>query len=256
MNPILNFKPLPWQSKFLNSEAKSPWAIGGNRSGKTEIGAYKMASFLVGFCPQTGRKFPPGKAWASALDFPLAQILLDKMRFYLEGSCKYKYHKGEKYFEVERENGATSRCWLKSCDSGREKYQGQDLDLLWFDEEPPFDIFKEGWARTIDRAGQVYGTMTPVKGTAWLHQRIYSNHDDPNFDVVCMAMTDNTHLQKTEIDSFSSLVDDDDEIAIRVKGEYRLVAGRPVLNIGRLTHLRESHITAPRFRGHILETAQ
>ena len=30
---------------------------------------------------------------------------------------------------------------FKSCDQGREKFQGSSLDFVWFDEEPPRDIY-------------------------------------------------------------------------------------------------------------------
>ena len=39
--------------------------------------------------------------------------------------------------------GSISKIGFKSCDQGREKFQGTSLDYVWFDEEPPEDIYIE-----------------------------------------------------------------------------------------------------------------
>ena len=39
--------------------------------------------------------------------------------------------------------GGLSKIGFKSCDQGREKFQGASLDFVWFDEEPPEDIYNE-----------------------------------------------------------------------------------------------------------------
>lgn len=55
---------------------------------------------------------------------------------------------------------------LKSYEKGREKWQGDTIDGLWADEEPPTDIYSEGRTRTVN--GQngifVYLTFTPLLG--------------------------------------------------------------------------------------------
>lgn len=249
-NRFLDFQPLPWQKRFLESAAKSPWAIGGNRSGKTEIGAYKLATRLVGFCPITGQSFPnDGKYWAVGLDFPqVVQVMKPKLEKYIgvEGR-DYEWHESKQYLKMHTTG---TELWFKSCDSKRKKFQGADLDGVWFDEEPPWDVFKETWTRTIDRGGQVWGTMTPVARSAWVYQKIYSVKDD-KFDIIQMAMTDNRHLPREEIESARSLYADEDEIAVRIKGEYRLVIGRPVLHIPSVQNIHDLYIRAPVWRGTI-----
>ena len=46
--------------------------------------------------------------------------------------------------------GGISRIGFKSCDQGREKFQGSSLDFVWFDEEPPKDIYEECKMRVLD----------------------------------------------------------------------------------------------------------
>ena len=45
--------------------------------------------------------------------------------------------------------GTTSKIGFKSCDQGREKFQGTSLDYGWFDEEPPYDIYTECRMRVV-----------------------------------------------------------------------------------------------------------
>ena len=42
----------------------------------------------------------------------------------------------------------TSILGFKSYEKGREKWQGPTVDGVWFDEEPPEDIYAEGLTRT------------------------------------------------------------------------------------------------------------
>lgn len=53
---------------------------------------------------------------------------------------------------------------LKSYVQGREKWQGETLDWLWYDEEPPQDIYTEGLTRTNVSQGPVFLTFTPLLG--------------------------------------------------------------------------------------------
>lgn len=53
---------------------------------------------------------------------------------------------------------------FKSYDQGREKFQSETLDLIWFDEEPDADIYSEGLTRTNTTGGLAWLTFTPLKG--------------------------------------------------------------------------------------------
>ncbi|OHV89540.1 terminase [Mesorhizobium sp. ORS 3428] len=53
---------------------------------------------------------------------------------------------------------------FKSYEKGREKWQGETLHGLWFDEEPPLDIYSEGLTRTNATGGITIVTFTPLLG--------------------------------------------------------------------------------------------
>ena len=49
---------------------------------------------------------------------------------------------------VRHAAGGESVLSFKSYERGREKWQGETLEGVWFDEEPPLDIYTEGLTRT------------------------------------------------------------------------------------------------------------
>ncbi len=65
----------------------------------------------------------------------------------------------------------TSRVTIKTYDQKRERWQGETLDFVWFDEEPPEDIYFEGLTRTNARSGIVTLTFTPLKGMSEVVRR-------------------------------------------------------------------------------------
>lgn len=60
-----------------------------------------------------------------------------------------------------------SQLQFKAYEKGREKWQGPTVDGVWFDEEPPLEIYSEGLTRT--QASKPHGqfaiiTFTPLLG--------------------------------------------------------------------------------------------
>ena len=53
---------------------------------------------------------------------------------------------------------------FKSYEKGREKWQGETLHGVWFDEEPTLDIYSEGLTRTNTTGGITIVTFTPLLG--------------------------------------------------------------------------------------------
>lgn len=99
------------------------------------------------------------------------------------------------YIMVRNVFGGLSRLGFKSCEASREKFQGADLDFVWFDEEPPLDIYEECRMRLLDRAGECFATMTPLKGLSWVYDKIYLNpNNDPQIFTLFMEWADNPFL--------------------------------------------------------------
>jgi hypothetical protein len=53
------------------------------------------------------------------------------------------------YIKIRHASGGYSVIRFKHYSQGRAKWQGPPIDLIWYDEEPPADIYSEGSARLI-----------------------------------------------------------------------------------------------------------
>ena len=202
------------QVLFHKCKKRNRWVFGGNRSGKTECGAVEAVYLATGLHPYKKNKLTEG--WVVSLsrqvqrDVAQKKILQYLPENYIEkivmvsGGSDSAENGIIDFILVRSECGGTSRIGFKSCDQGREKFQGTSLDYVWFDEEPPFDIYNECKMRVLDRCGEIFGTMTPLKGLTWVYQTIYLNQNqDPQIWCETMEWADNPFLSKKEIVSMS-----------------------------------------------------
>ena len=164
------FNPLPVQASFLGTKAKIAVLSGGNRSGKTEVGAVRaslLANGILGLLypgfPDDGR---PSKGLVSGLDYKLiSRVLRPKMEKAL-GRSIHSWNEQKQRYTLK--NG--SEIWMMSEDSGEQKYQSIDVDWCWKDEAG--DLKSEGIVNEIlrglvDRNGVLFCTMTPTLGSSW-----------------------------------------------------------------------------------------
>jgi phage terminase large subunit-like protein len=86
---------------------------------------------------------------------------------------------------------------FKSYDQGREKWQGPTLLLVWFDEEPPADIYSEGVTRTSVGLGPVMLTFTPLQGMTDVVRR-YLIEKPQGTHVTQMTIEDAEHYSVDE----------------------------------------------------------
>jgi hypothetical protein len=54
---------------------------------------------------------------------------------------------------VKHVSGGSSRIKFKTYDQGRERWQAAKLRFVWYDEEPPLDLYLEGLSRTNATGG-------------------------------------------------------------------------------------------------------
>src|SRR5438270_11829819 len=102
-------------------------------------------------------------------------------------------------YQLVRPDGSTLTC--KSADSGREKFQGASVDLVWIDEEPDVSIYDECWQRTTDCGGFILCTLTPLTDTSsgakvpWVFHRVTEGRSG-NADIkVCqLSVLDNPYV--------------------------------------------------------------
>lgn len=218
------------QIVFHKCKKRNRWVFGGNRSGKTECGAVEVVFMACGNHPYRKNKITEG--WVVSLSRQVQRdVAQRKILEYLPASRIEKIvmvSGGQDSAEngiidfilVRSDLGGLSRIGFKSCDQGREKFQGASLDYVWFDEEPPFDIYLECKMRVLDKCGDIFGTMTPLKGLTWVYNTIYLNETEDK-EVWCETMewADNPFLSKKEIENMTKSMSAD-EIETRRYGKF------------------------------------
>lgn len=118
----------------------------------------------------------------------------------------------------------TSRITLKTYDQGRARWQGETLDFVWFDEEPPEDIYFEGLTRTNARNGIVTLTFTPLKGMSEVVRRFLQ--EKPAGTVVTnMTIYDAEHYTPEQRDAIIATYPAHEKEA-RINGTPTLGSGR------------------------------
>lgn len=203
------------QMSFHKCLKRNRWVFGGNRSGKTECGAVETVWLARGNHPFRRNK-PNISCWVVSLSQAVQrEVAQQKILYYLDplwiddvvmltGSKGSPANGVIDYILVKNVFGGTSKIAFKSCEAGREKFQGASLDFVWFDEEPPKDIYDECKMRVLDRQGHIFGTMTPLKGLSWVYDEIYLNsHNSKEVWCVFMEWADNPYLAVDEINEMS-----------------------------------------------------
>lgn len=79
---------------------------------------------------------------------------------------------------VRHKSGGDSILQFKTYEQGRERWQGPTLNGIWYDEEPPEDIYEEGITRTNTTEGPNALTFTPLLGMSTVVRKFISTDDD------------------------------------------------------------------------------
>jgi phage terminase large subunit-like protein len=210
--------------KNFTADKKIFGILGGNRSGKTETGVFLDVAWALGKEYFRGESVweivkdlpipePPNNVWIVGLDFNAVRDVIWNQKLkqgtnhpsFLpkDPSVVRKANDGD--FQIFFENGSIITC--KSADSGREKFQGASVDLVHIDEEPEEEIFNECYQRTVDCAGKILVTLTPLKDsssgvrTPWvfdLHSEWKKGKKNVHFSQ--LSVLDNPHVPQEEKD--------------------------------------------------------
>jgi len=134
---------------------------------------------------------------------------------------------------VEHASGKTSRLVFKTYDQGRLRWQGETLDGIWFDEEPPADIFSEGKTRLQVRQGILYITFTPLLGMTEVVTRFLKEKPAGSV-VVTMTIHDALHYTP---DQRRLIIAGYPEHERKARSE-----GIPIMGSGRVFPIDEEHL--------------
>lgn len=243
---------------------------GGNRAGKTEIGAQLAVAFAAGAQEWWVRQ------WCALNDIPIslipptastvissglsyadsAEYIRPKIMKYLPIGCTFRNWKGAGRAVVTLPNAG--RIIAMSADSGREKYQGMGgrglraISLAWLDEEHPEDIFEELMLRCADTpyGGKLLLTMTPLKGMTWVHSKFVEDDLD-GFDYVTISGLDNPFVSSVKLRRATKHLSEASQQS-RLFGSFTVQTGLVYSEFRRDIHViedREIPEDWPRYRG-------
>jgi phage terminase large subunit-like protein len=253
------YKPYPKQCVFHEAglSFRERLFLAGNQLGKTLAGGFEVALHLTGLYPDwwKGRVWDrPIVAWASGItgettrDNP-QRILLGRPEEWGTGAIP-----GDKLGEKTRALGVTdlldnlrvrhvsggeSILYFKFYEKRRARWQGDTIDLVWFDEEPPPDIYSEGVTRTNATGGMSLITATPLLGMTEVVGQFYPEPDTPD-----------RHLTQMVIDEAEHYSIEDRKRIVAGYPEHEREArakGIPMLGSGRIFPVAEERIKTEAF---------
>jgi phage terminase large subunit-like protein len=262
-NQCYFYKPYQKQKDFHAQGLRySERCLGaGNQLGKTYCGSMEAAYHATGLYPDwwVGQRFTePTVGWVcgvsgESIRDTTQKLLVGRMQSADKigtGSIPYDHVIDTKramgvpdlldHVKVKHISGGTSLIFFKSYEKGREKFQGETIDWVWFDEEPPQDVYTEGLTRTNNgQAGQfAFMTFTPLKGMTEVVMQFYQ---EPHAAQSLTMMTIN------DVDHYS------DEEKAAIIASYPLherearAKGIPILGSGRIYPIAEERIVCEPF---------
>jgi len=241
------------QIAFHSSAKRSKAFFGGNRVGKTVAGA------VEGVCHATGnsrfRKLIASSGWVVSLTNEVQRDVAQKeiLNWLPKSEIKdFVIRHGRKddpansiIDKIILKNGQT--IGFKTCEQGRESFQGTSQGWIWFDEEPPLEIFQECQMRVLDTEGDIWFTMTPLKGLTFVYNLIYLNErNDPDVEYWMAEWEDNPWLSQNEINKLVSTMTEEEREA-RQYGKFTSLCGFAFPEMRKEIHIVQPSLIIPEY---------
>lgn len=258
-NKLKFYRPYAKQKEFHHSATRERLFMAGNQLGKTLAGAAEVAMHLTGDYPDwwEGLRFShPPVCLCGSESYELTR---DGVQRLLVGPPMNEDEWGTGFIPksaligqtrrsgvsgaldtvtVRHKSGGVSTVFFKAYEQGRGKWQATTVHYVWFDEEPPEDVYFEGITRTNATKGAVAVTFTPLKGMSSVVARYLLEESDSR-SVTTMTIEDAEHYTEKErqdiINSYPA-----HEREARTKGV-------PALGSGRIFPIEEERITVEPF---------
>ena len=188
---LSTYKPYAKQLEFHKAGAnrRERLLMAGNQLGKTLAGSMETAMHATGRYPSwwQGRRFDkPTVSWVAGTTGETVRDTVQRMLVGRQGQEGTGAIPKDAIVElvpargipdlldsirVRHADGGVSTIGLKSYLRGRESFQGETLDFVWLDEEPPSDLYFEMLTRTNVSRGPVWLTFTPLTGISSVVKR-------------------------------------------------------------------------------------
>lgn len=203
---------------FIASTAKyrETCFMAANRAGKSETGAYAVATWLTG----EYTAWWPGKVFKRAVNVLVAgetgKLVRDSIQIKLIGrpgelgtgliprehiisvTSKQGVPDAIDTVQVRNTFGGVSILQFQSYDQGREAFQATERDVILLDEEPPLLVYTECLIRTMTTGGVVLLAFTPLKGMSETVQHVRDKGEAGKAGVISATWDDAPHLSEAD----------------------------------------------------------
>lgn len=263
-NRLADYRPYPKQASFhaAGNSFRERLFMASNQTGKTWAGAFEAAMHMTGRYPEWWDGFRYDRPTRGMCGSESVELTKKGVQRLLLGNPETPEHWGtgsipKEYLVntirhqgvpnavsgivVKHVSGGESVCTMASYDQGRTKWQADTLDWVWFDEEPPEDVYMEGITRTNVSQGPVWITFTPLLGMSNVVRRFYPT----------MSAFPGTHVTHATIDDAEHYTPEQRAKIIASYPEHERQArakGLPALGSGRVfAQVDEDDITVKAF---------
>lgn len=257
---IHSFVPYPEQERYLRSEKPGRYVAGGNRGGKTDV--IVVDAILHANNIHKWRERP--ESWGRGplqIRFVVVdvakgveQIILPKLKRWVPNSMlvdgQWSKSWDQKNLIFTFANGSTIDFLTHGMDL--DKHGGVPRHIIYFDEEPPQDVFNENMMRLMDFDGWWVIAATPVQGMGWTYDLLWEpaehaleqgtlaeTRELP--DIFTLSAEQNPYLKAEKRDRFMIGMDKE-EREVRETGKFVARSGLVFPNFQIATHVVEPFI--------------
>lgn len=247
--------------------------FGANRAGKSEAGAHELYYHASGEYPNwwKGKRFNrPIIAWAIGVDNLVVRDtiqkklmgtrgdegsgIIPKRLFEPEGTGNWTTKAGvpgscQDIF-IPHVSGGRSQIVLKSYEQEMKSFMGTAIDVVWFDEEPPRDIYDECLMRLATTKGILFCTFTPLKGFSSVVKEFLPDNVFPDDCIVRVPNSKQSkwviRIELNDVPHVDQQFKDQLEASLQPHMREARMKGIPCVGIGKVYPVPESDfIIAP-----------
>jgi phage terminase large subunit-like protein len=277
-DPLRFFEPASEeQQEALHIQSKGAFILGGNRSGKSQIGAVRTILKATGReLPQfPGLKFKRARLiWCVSQDLPgqaakagepeEPHTQLEAIKNWMPtealrgGSWATAYSPSA--YVLTLANG--TKLQFKSYDQGLLQFESAKVGHIWFDEEPTQPaIFTSCLLRLVDERGTWDMTLTPVlslQGKTGIAEQLWDGKADGargesaygRYDTVQLFTSRNVHLPQEEVVALERLPEEEKQV--RLYGAFARLGGRVLSEFNPSFHLKNDFIPPTSWRHYLV----
>lgn len=244
VNKSLSYEYIPHskQKAFHCAAQKIRGVFGGNRSGKTEMGALEARYHATGeypeWYPMAGRFSGPTRGRIIVTDYKKGanEVLEPKITKWFPPDKIVKMERFQGHIvkiHVRHKLGGVSTIDVMTHEQESALFEGWSGHWAWFDEPPPREQYIATMRGLIDFKGRCWLTLTPIS-EPWLFDEIVGKVGDRVW-YTTVDIRDNPYLDEKEIADFEANLLPE-EVEARIHGKFLHLAGRVYKELDRNVH--------------------